>query len=79
MLLQDILIMSCLKSVAFLGDAKQAFLQIGINKEDLGAFRLHWVKDLKKMKIITIYQTIFWTWTHSIDCKWYIDGALVGM
>ena len=38
-LLQDILIRYFLKSVASLGDVKQAFLQIGVNKEDRDALR----------------------------------------
>ena len=53
-LLQDILIRNHLKPVIFLGDVKQAFLQIGINKKDHNALRLHWVKDLKTMKIIIL-------------------------
>ena len=32
----------------------EAFLQIGIDKEDHNALRLHWVKDLKTIEIITL-------------------------
>ena len=39
--------------MALLGDVKQALLQIDINKHR-NALRLHWVKDLKTMEIITL-------------------------
>ena len=34
---------------------EQIFLQIGINKEDRNALRLHWLKDLKTMEIIRLW------------------------
>ena len=46
-----------LKSVSLLGDVIQVFLQIGINKEDHNALRLHWVNDLKAMDNITFQFT----------------------
>ena len=52
--LQNILIRNRMKPVTLLGDIRQAFLQIGIDKEDRDAFRFFWVKDLETFEVITL-------------------------
>ena len=54
LLLHDILIKNRTKPLVLLGDVKQAFLQIRINKEDQDALSLQLVKDLTNLDIINL-------------------------
>ena len=43
-----------LKPVAIIGDLKQVFLKIMINKDDQDAMRFHWIKDREILETVVL-------------------------